>query len=210
MKRKVQVLSMLMLIGIALISGCKKDDDTTDDNTPKPTAAKTFMNLTFSYYNAYFATDGGITATLDSTQAKLIAAKIDITYFDHALYGGPYFFDPKFRTQVGLGSDYYLSWTGNSVETKFYNTTLVKSDFDAAKSDQSKIASYFSDTTKVVLSYSNGSQIGEPEMSIGQVIGFKNTLTGKRGFIYIRSDQSQGWPIPFYNTETKVDLIKEN
>jgi len=213
MRTKRQFFSMLIILCIVLISGCKKDDDSST-TTPTPTPAKSYLNLTFSPTNAYFATDGSMTSPVDSNQAKLVSNKIDITYIDDNVENKPIFYDPKKRSQLSSASWYYLSWTSNAVETRYYKTALTKADFEAATTDQSKIATYFSYTTTVLAGSDNpGICIGTPgeiSLSEGQVWGFINTASGKRGLIYMRTDQSQGWPIPFYNFNTKVDIIREN
>lgn len=57
-----------------------------------------------------------------------------------------------------------------------------------------------------------GRQTDDPTsitLSEGQVFVFKNTASGKRGLLYIRTDQYTGWPLPVYNANTKVDIIRE-
>lgn len=218
MKAKILFLLMLFSLSIVLISGCKKDDE---EETPTVTPAKSFPNLTFNPASAYFSTNGTMTAPVDSNQAKTITSKIDITFIYNFDYFEPGFFDPIARSQVWYWDEYYQPWLSTAVETRYYTTSLTKADFDAAKNDQSKIATYFSLSGTALAPHGifptgsciGGRQSGSPEsvlLTEGAVFGFKNTSTGKRGLIYIRTDQSYGWPNAFVDVDTKVDIIREN
>lgn len=212
-------LLALLLFSAVLVS-CKKEDPEPAP-APAPVAARSFNGITFNAQTAYFSTDGSMSAPVDSNQAKSISSKIDLTFIFNFDYIEPGFFEPKARSQTWYWDDYYKPWLSNAVETRFYSTTLTKAQFDAANTDQSKIGTYFADANIVKIAphgiFPTGSCIGgrqssNPEsvlLEVGQVFGFKNTASGKRGLIYIRMDQSQGWPMPLSNTNTKVDIIKE-
>ncbi len=215
---KIYVIFLASLF-IFLFS-CKKDDDGANDNNT--TAALVFTDLTFNIENAYFSTNGSMTTPVDSNQAKTISDKIDITFIFNGSYMKPGFFDPIARSQHWYWDKYYSPWLSNAVETRFYKTNLTKVQFDEAKVDQSKIATYFADTSSFALAphsiFPTGSCVGGRNSSIqgfvalsrDQVIGFKNTSSGKLGLLYIRDDQYSNWPIPIMSFDTKVDLIREN
>ena len=204
-----------------LIVSCKKKDGAEPEPEPISMPAKTFEKITFNPTAAYFSTDGSMTAAVDSTTAKTITGKIDITFLFDYSYTQPGFFDPVTRSKVWVWNDYYKKWLSTGVATQYYSTTLTKADFDAAKSDESKIASYFSAGTFILAPHSifpTGSCIGGRQSSgpsslllaQGNVFGFKNTVSGKRGLLYIRTDQYSGWPAPITSPNTKVDIIREN
>ena len=216
-----QFIAMLILICIASFTSCKKEE--TDPSTPpppSPTASISFLNLTFNTTNAYFSSDGSMTAPVAANQAKTVINKIDITFIYNYDYWEPGFFDPIARSQVWYWDDYYEPWLSAGVETRYYSTTLTKTDFDAAKDDESKIAAYFSNSTTVLAPnpiFPEGSCIGGRQSTTDQialkkglVCGFKNTSSGKRGLLYIRTDQESGWPAPLLNFNTKVDIIRDN
>lgn len=220
MKKYLIAIAVLFFV----ISSCKKsstpaNNGNNNSTSPAITAAKAFLNLTFSPTKAWFSTNGTMSAPTDSTTAKTITSKIDITFIFDYNYIQPGFFDPKARAQVWYWNDFYLSWLSNSVETRYYSTNLTKTQFDAASADQSKIATYFSDASVVLAPHDifpTGSCIGGRQSTnsmllyTGQVWGFKNTVSGKRGLLYIRTDQYSGWPTPITNTNTKVDIIRES
>jgi len=219
MKKNLSTLILLIATCAILIPSCKKKDD-NGDTTPQLTPAKKFLNLTFSSTQAYFSTDGSMTAAVDSNQAKLISSKIDITFIFDFDYTEPGFLDPKTRSQVWGWNQYYKPWLSNAVETRFYSTGLTKAQFDAAASDQSNIATYFSGSSFVLAPHAvfpTGSCIGGRQTSsptsvllyMGTVYGFKNISSGKRGLIYIRVGQETGWPTPIYDNNTYVDIIRE-
>lgn len=220
MTPKFKIILLLLTISTLSITSCKKDDDLP---TPSPTstASKSFLNLTFNTTTAYFSTDGSMSSPVDSNQAKTITSKIDITFIFNYDYTKPGFFDPIARSQVWYWNDYYKPWLSTAVKTEYYKTSLTKADFDAAKTDQSKIATCFSNSSTVLAPHGifpTGSCIGGRQssnplsimLSQGNVFGFKNTTSGKRGLIYIRMDQYSGWPMPISNFNTKVDIIREN
>ena len=206
-----------MLFGVAIVfSSCNKDD-----NSETSTASKTFLVLTFNKTNAYFSTDGSMKVPVDSNQAKTITSKIDITFIFDYEHFEPGFFDPKARSQDWPWNKYNLPWLSTAVETRYYVTNLTEEDFYAAQADQSKIATYFSNSSTVLAPHGifpTGSCIGggmtsnpiSITLTEGQVFGFKNTSSGKRGLLYITYNQYFGWPIPIDNFNTKVDIIREN
>ena len=220
MKMKNQFTLMLIIISIFSITSCGKGDDSSTP-TPTPTASISFLNLTFNPTDAYFSSDGSMTAPVNSTVAKTITSKVDITFIFNIDESEPGFFDPIARSQEWYWDDYYQPWLSTGCETRYYKTSLTSADFKAAITDQSKIATYFSETSNILAQhpiYTTGSCIGgrqlgsseTVELSEGKVFGFKNTASGKRGLLYIRADQDSGWPIPVYNFNTKVDIIREN
>ncbi len=218
--RKHLTSVIFIAVCAVLIISCKKDDAPAP--TPTPIAAKSFINVTFNPTTAaYFSTNGTMTAPVDSNQAMTISNRIDITFIFDYSYTEPGFFDPKARSQVWYWNDYYKPWLSNAVETRFYSTTLTKTQFDEAKADETKIATDFSASSVVLAPHAifpTGSCIGgrvssgptSLTLSQGQVYAFKNTVSGKRGLLYIRTDQYANWPIPISNTNTKVDIIREN
>lgn len=222
-KKSLFILLVLIAMGTVSITGCKKDDDDASPSTPAPstTAAKSFINLSFNKVNAYFSTDGSMSAPVDSNQAKTITSKIDLTFIYSSGYDEPGFLDPIARSQTWYWNEYNKTWLSTAVETRFYSTSLTKADFDAAQADESKIAGYFASANTVLAPHGifpTGSCIGGRQSSnptsiyirMEKVYGFKNTTTGKRGLIYVRDDQSTGWPTPVFSNITKVDIIREN
>ncbi|MFZ4400174.1 MAG: hypothetical protein ACOYO1_09080 [Bacteroidales bacterium] len=219
MKNLNRFFTLLVLFSIVMMTNCKKDDS----STTTATASKAFVNLTFNKVNAFFSTNGSMSAPVDSTQAKAISSKIDITFIFNYDYTKPGFFDPKARAQQWYWDDYYAPWLNNAVETRYYSTSLTKAQFDAAKADQTKIATYFANTSVRLCHHGifpNGSCIGGRQtqndtassvlLAMDVVFGFKNTASGKRGLLYIRTDQSYAWPTPLIDFNTKVDIIREN
>jgi hypothetical protein len=208
-------LKILMLLCVVIMS-CKKEETTTTTTT----AAKTYENLTFNLKNAYFSTDGSMTVPVDSNKAKSIASKIDITFIYNYDYDQPGFFDPKARSQNWYWDGYYNPWLSTAVETMYYSTKLTKVQFDEAKVAEGKIATYFSDASVALVPhhiFPKGSCIGGRQatnltipLKEGSVFGFKNKASGKRGLLYIRTDQVDFWPMYIISSNTKVDIIREN
>jgi hypothetical protein len=114
-------------------------------------------------------------------------------------------------------STFYTPWSSVSKKVLWYETifnSYTATEFNAAKSDQSKIGNYFSDTTKVFLAdghpiWPDGACIGgrNAVASLAQykVFGFKRVADGKRGLMKINSLPTFG-----LNTNTTVDIIIEN
>jgi len=215
---KKYLITTLLVTGLFL-TGCSSDD--SGSSNPSTNAPRVFRNLTFGT-NAYFSTNGSMSAPVSGSQATAVADAIDITYIYNSDYMEPGFMDPVARSsQEWYWEDYYTPWLSTSVETRFYKTTLTKTDFDAAVLDETKIADCFASPNTIIAPHAifpEGSCIGgrqsfDPESFLireGDVFAFKNISSGKRGLIYIRLDQSSGWPIPFIDTNTKVDIIREN
>jgi hypothetical protein len=212
-------LKSLIVIPFALLASCSSDDN-GGSSTNSGNGAKVFTNLTFSPDNPYFSTDGSMTAPVSETQATPIVNKIDITFIYNYDYFEPGFFDPVARSQEWYWDEYTKTFLSTAVETRFYSTTVTKAEFDAAADDDSLIANYFAESTTVLAPHSifpTGSCIGGREsdsptsvlLSVGKVFAFKNVSSGKRGLIYIRTNQSTGWPIAVLDTNTKVDIIRE-
>lgn len=206
-----------MFISALLVMSCTKKND-SDTSSP---GAKTFLDITFNRTTAYFSTDGSMQVPVDSNQAKTMAGKIDLTFIYNFDYKEPGFLDPVARSKDWYWDEYYQPWLSSAIENRFYSTTLSKSDFDAAQKDQSKIGAYFSLSTTVLAPHAifpTGSCVGGRQsfspnsvlLEKGLVLGFKNTVSGKRGLIYIRTDQPSGWPYPISTFNTKVDIIREN
>lgn len=208
-----------LLAASLFFTSCSSDD--SGSSNPSTTAPKVFKNLTFGS-NAYFSTNGSMTAPVSGTQATAIADVIDITYIYNSDYMEPGFMDPVARSsQEWYWEDYYTSWLNTSVQTRFYKTTLTKTDFDAAVLDETKIADCFANPATIIAPHGifpegsciGGRQSSDPESLLireGDVFAFKNMSSGKRGLIFIRLDQSSGWPLPFIDNNTKVDIIREN
>lgn len=222
---KTRLLSIVLLSSV--IFSCKKNDSTppaassTNGNTNTPTAAKSFSDVTFGDNAAYFALDGSMNAPVDSNSAKSISSKIDLTFFFDYNYIQPGFMDPVTRSQTWYWNDFHEAWLSNAHALKLYTTNLTASQFNAATSDQSKIATYFADTAHTKLAphaifpYGTcigGRQTANPNSALlteGAVFGFILS-DGKKGLLYIRTDQTAGWPYPLNNDNCKVDIIREN
>lgn len=217
MKTKTKQLLMLLTTGVLALASCKKEK-VNENESADVNGIKTFHNITFTPTQAYFSTNGTMSAPVDSTQAKSIVNKIDITFIYDADYTEAGFLDPKVRSQEYYWNDHYKPWLNAGVETKYYSTNLTKSDFDAAQQDPSKIAGFFSNSSTVLAPHAifpagsciGGRQSNNPTsitLSPGQVFIFLNVSSSKRGLIYIRTDQAQGWP--WMSSSTKVDIIRE-
>ncbi len=214
MKKVLFVL--LAAIVIVSLGSCKKDKE-IDPISSQPNI---FEKVIFNSKLAYFSTDGSMTAPVDSVNAKAIAAKIDITFIYNYDYSGPGFLDPITRSKTWYWNDYFAKWLNNAVETVYFSTALTQADFDAAKADQSKIASLLAGPSVVLAPHGifpTGSCIGGRESSSpnsvslakGQVFGFKNVASGKQGLLYIRTDQGTAWPQYIVDQNTRVDIIRE-
>ncbi len=212
---KTTLMAIFFTICIVSLTSCTKDEN--DSTTPD--SPKVFSGLTFNKTNAYFSTDGSMTAPVNETQAKTMTSKIDITFFFHQGETKPGFFDPVARSQQWYWNEFYQPWLSTAVETRFYTTTLTSADYEAAKTDPGKIATYFSNASTVLAPHGVfpvGSCIGGREgsesttLAIGQVYGFKNTASGKRGLMNFGPVQSYGWPLPILDFNTNVDIIREN
>lgn len=215
MKNNIFVICILCIS----VFSCKKDS--ADEIQTTPTEPFIFEELTFNRTQAYFSTDGSMSGPIDSTQAKSSASKIDITFIYDFNYGEPGFLDPVTRSQEWYWNSYENPWLSTAQATSFYSTNLTKIEFDEAKIDQSKIATYLKDTSSVILVphgvFPSGSCIGgrktyDPQsitLKRGQVFGFKNTISSKKGLLYIRPNQITSWPESFFGFDTKVDIIKE-
>jgi hypothetical protein len=227
MNERKKLCTMLMAICIALITSCSKDESnptpaTTPTPVPTVTESLKFTNLTFNpTTKAYFSTNGSMTTPVDSVQAMSISSSIDITFIFNYDYTQPGFFDPVARSQTWYWMGYYNTTLSNAVETRYYTTTLTKTQFDAAAGDESNIATYFASPSMVLAPHAifptgsciGGSTTSNPNsviLSMGVVYGFKNTVSGKRGLLYVRTDQESFWPTPMFNFDTKVDLIREH
>jgi hypothetical protein len=221
-------LLLCFAIGSVLITSCKKKEDDDDDNgggsSATHVAALSFDNIIFNQENAFFSTDGSMTAPVDSNTAKTISSKIDFTYIVNWDVTEEGFMDPKARSQHWYWDDYYSAWLSNSVETEIYSTALTTADYDAAKSDQSKIGECFSKSTTVLVPHYifgegtciGGRQCSDPNtgensimLSHDKVFAFKNVASGKRGLFYFPTGQVQAWPEPFLSDDTKVNIIRE-
>lgn len=219
MKTKLLILATCCVV----FNSCKKKTTTADpEPDPGPTVAPyTFEGVTFNDKTAYFSSDGSMTTPVDSTAAKAISSKIDLSFFFNFDYTQPGFLEPVTRAKEWYWNEYKKTWLSNAVETRFYATALTKTDFDAAKADRSKIATYYAASTVTLAPHAifptgtciGGRQTSSPTSVIlqkGQVFIFKNTASGKRGLLYIRTDQYNAWPVPIQNTNTKVDIIRES
>ncbi|MCX6198118.1 MAG: hypothetical protein NTY88_02700 [Bacteroidetes bacterium] len=217
MKNNKTILCSAIVIALlmaALFSGCKKTDS--------PVAAIVIEGLGFNTTSdAYFSTDGSMTKAVSEAEAMPIAAKIDFHYIFYFSDDEPGFIDPVACLQHWYWDDYYTAWSSTCAETRFYTTTLTKAQFDAAKTDQSKIGEYLNDAANGTLAphaiFPAGSCIGgrvssspaSVTLAKGKIFGFKNTTTGKRGLLYIRTDQGSYWPVPVTGNGTRVDIIRE-
>lgn len=213
----------------ALLSSCNKDDEPTDpvieDSSPTPTdnSSLTFRNLNFTATYSYFSTDGSMTIPVDSNEAKLETASIDISFIQANEIHAVGFMDPIVQSQNIWDSDeYFTLWLDGAVETRYFITSLEKVHFDSAQADQNKISVYLSDSSVTSAPhniYPVGSSVGIIEPSTyaepverGDVFGFENTSTGKLGLIYIHEEQRFLWPTNNTGTsnETVIDIIREH
>lgn len=205
---------LLLLFAMVTFISCNSPED-EDVNTT--TAAKTFSDIVFSKTNAYFSTTGTSTLPMDSNAAKLTVSSIDLTYINGD-YSEAGFFDPIARSQEWYWDDYYAPWLSTAKEVRYYyGSTVNLQDFNAAKADQTLIDGFIAEMTIAPHAiFPEGSCIGGRQSSSptsyllaeGYVYGFKITPTGKSGMIYVRTDQEAAWP--YWNSETKVDIIVEN
>ena len=211
-------LMMMAFITLIAIQGCKKEN-----SAASVTAPKVFKGIGFNTTsNAYFSTDGSMVKPVNETQAKTMASKIDFRYIFYFSDAEPGFIDPKTCAQHNYWDEYYSTWSGASVQTIFYGTNITKAQFDEAALDQSKIGTYLSDVANATPAphaiFPAGSCIGgrvssgPSSLTIrkGKVFGFKNVVSGKRGLLYISTQQAQDWPMPILDNATSVDIIREN
>ena len=217
MKRSRFLILFSLSLSSLLFTQCNKEDD--EDNAPAPVAARSFEGLLFSATNAFFSTDGSIEVPVNANMAQTMVENIDFTFI--YTEGQPGFFDPIARSQEWSWTDSQLPWLSEGVETRFYTTSLTKANFDAAKSDQSRIAGFMAQSTTVLAPhgiYPTGSCIGGRQSSSpasvlltrGKVFGFENVASGKQGLLFIRNDQiDPSWPNIGLSETTKVDIIIE-
>ncbi len=219
MKLKIIFLS----ISLIFLTSCESNDETTTNtDSGNTTDVQVFTELIFTPENAYFSTNGSMTTPVNSDQAQQISDEIDITYIYNYDYDGPGFFDPIARSQEWYWDDYYNPWLDNAVKTLYYSTNLTKTDFDEAVDDPANIEVFFNSGSFLLSPHGifpegtciGGRQTLDPdsiELEESQVFGFQNMATGKKGLIYIRDDQQNGWPLSIIGaTSTKIDLVIEN
>ncbi|WMJ75515.1 hypothetical protein RCC89_20475 [Cytophagaceae bacterium ABcell3] len=209
-------LLLILPLSCLLFFSCKKEEEEPEDTQPN----NFFENLAFNSTNAYFSTDGSMSAPVDAEKAKEIAEKIDITFIYDYDYSQPGFFDPVARSEEYYWDNFHQPWLEVAVETRFYVTDLSKEQFDATKKDDALISKYFADNDFSLAPHSifpegsciGGRQSGEGAtvpLATGAVFGFENTSSGKKGLLYIRTDQPSAWPYVLMSPDTKVDIIRE-
>ncbi|MGZ5282745.1 MAG: hypothetical protein ACXWEY_10765 [Bacteroidia bacterium] len=206
------VFPALLLLFVSLQS-CNKGEDPNSETPSTP--AKSYDKLKFTFDNQFFSTESG-TVPLDSVAAQQVASTIDFTFIYNTDYMSKGIMDPVTRSKDYYWDDYRRPWLSAAKETRLYDTKLTKSDFDAAKNDQSKIGAHFKDSTMVILAphgiFPSGTCIGGRISSSPQslsfrkdhVYGFKILSTGKMGFVYVHKDQPSD-----FSATTYMDLIKE-
>lgn len=205
---------------LAMLFACKKEEQPAPEPAPVPIPCLSYTALQFNKVNAYFVTGDTLKTPVDSTTAKKLAAKIDITFFFDSVYTEPGFMDPLARSKDWTWNDYKTSWLKEAKETRFYSTVLTKSDFDATRADTSRLSAIFaSASTKPAphAIYPTGACIGgrsstnpaSLKILKEKVFAFRSMAGNKRGLLYIRTDQPAGWPLPVLGTTTKVDIVRE-
>jgi hypothetical protein len=222
--KKTHILVAMLGIAVAF-TNCKKEKEAepapTPVTTPPPAAgaAKSFTNVTFNATNQWFSTAGTSSSTKDSAAAKLAASTLDLGYTYDFGYDEPGFLDLVTRSNGSYywSSTFYTPWTSVSKKVLWYETSFSNfagTEFTAAKSNQTKIGQYFSDTSKVFLAdghpiWPDGACIGGRNavatLAQYKVFAFKRVADGKRGLMKINSLPTWG-----LNTDTKVDIIIEN
>jgi hypothetical protein len=163
------------------------------------------------------------------TAARKKIDQIDLVYFGVRDYGDIGFIDPVTASQQWYWDYVNKPWLLSAIQTKFYITNLTKAQFDSSKNDVALLDKYFSDTMSVRLAlhriYPNGACIGGRNASqmydpilkrgsrfrMGDVFGFVNVQSGKKGLIYIRLNQNTGWEHEAWinNNGTYVDIVKQ-
>lgn len=213
----------ILLFCIYLLYGCEKNP--VPQQVTKDSAVY-WSNIVFSQSLRYFSTiDTSFKSLTGWAGAQNKFDNVDLYFIYDLNYGLPGFIDPYTSSQHWAWDDYYAPWFSNAYHTKYFLTKLDKTNFDSAKVDETKIQFYFSDTSLVHLAphdvFTPGTCVGGRPICLGpadcairninlirnHVYGF--TSNNKKGFILILDNQSYGWPGPYTNLETKVDILKE-
>ena len=169
-------------------------------------------NIQFSPYKLFFSTNGQWTKATDSTLAIPKVSQIDFVFLFNFSESSCCLIDPITRSQLPTSYS-QRTWLSTAIKTKFYSTNLTVAQFEATKSDQSKIGQYFANTNLVQLasagSFPEGTAYGnlqDDSQSIiaDKIIGFQNVISGKRGLIWVIS-------APNYspNVYLDVEIVKE-
>lgn len=211
-------LFALILVFVLPVTMLSCGDKSTDKTEPVKTSPQVYNDLVFSATNAYFATNGKTAVPVDATMAKTMVADIDITYIFNSGYTKPGFFEPIARSDSFYWDNYREPWLADAIHTEIFSGDLEMADFNEARTDQSLIAKYFEEKNLELTPHAifpegtciGGRSTSSPSsvgMGKGTVFAFKNTKTMKRGLILVDMDQHQAYP--YWNTETKVDIIIE-
>jgi hypothetical protein len=212
-------IKSLFVIGVILIAGCGKSEEETE--TPAaPVKPFFFEKIVFTPDSAYFSTDGSFVEPLMALDLQTLVEDVDLTYIYSSEDDRPGFMDPITRSEEWSNSDFEEPLLSAGVRTLFYNTLLTRQNFEAAMADQTKIGSFLNGngiTVPLHNIFPYGTVIGGPisiapasvDLYKGQVIGFWNYETNKKGLIFIRPDQAVGWPEPILNRSTLVDIVRE-
>lgn len=187
-----------------------------------PTAPLTFdlkfVNISNRYY---FSTDGSMEVPIHKNSIGEVIKKIDIVFTYDYDHGEPGFIDPVYQSKKDESYDFLKE----AIETIYYSSNLDSNDFDLAKISEDKIDEFFTapNVLTIVPNYSDyipdGSKIGGDRyydgayrgLKRGEVYGFKNKESGKRGLILISNKQDSAWPDYFFSSKaTNVEIIREN
>lgn len=224
---KFSILISLSFLFLAILTSCKKDVEANTISNPteqdKPVvyegvrfSAINFLDndQSFSTFDTSFKTPIQIYQLLPQQKKN-----VDILYIHDYLYDEPGFMDPYTAAQEWYwNSDiYYHPELDSSVKTIFYVTNLNKLQFDSVKSNSTFFDKYFTGEYIHLAPHDIfppgsciGGRGGYSDLKRGRIFAFKNEFSGKRGFLYIRDDQENGWPDFAVNSfSTKVDITKE-
>ncbi|HLK30751.1 MAG TPA: hypothetical protein VKT28_19395 [Puia sp.] len=220
---------LVVLLFACTFTSCKKS---SSDNSNAGPQLYVFTRLAFNCYdfpsNSYFSTfDTSFKAPMaEGTMTPDQVKNIDLAFiFDSNDYN-PGFADPLTASKHWYNDLFYTPFLVNSTGTRFYISTLNASNFDSVKTKHSLLATYFSDSSKLKTAltddvFPTGSMLGfglspndpvfgiSSEFALDKVFGFINIATGKRGLIHVSASQEQYWPMPVYDHNTFIDIIKE-
>jgi hypothetical protein len=214
---------------LVLLFSCKKDSSSNSqqlDNAVQVFDSVVFGRFEFPERRFFSTIDTSLKGTLTEEQAKQNIEKIDMVYiFVNEQQYGPGFMDPYTASQQWYWDYDYLPWLDKAVKTTIFITRLTKEHYDSSMNNPALLDKYFADSSLMHVArhsiYPNGTCIGgrlsvydwefntNSNLYRGQVIGFMHNSTLKKGLIYIRGPQSDGWPFPYYNFHTVVDIMRQ-
>jgi hypothetical protein len=153
-------------------------------------------------------------------------ANVDLVYVYEYSGGMPGFLDPvsastEHVTHDAYNTDYwYFPELANSKQTIFYQIGLNRGDMDSIMLHPELFDQYWNngDAGFMTMAESSGTfpqgaivgaKFGYVSLAKRLMIAFKNVTSGKRGLMYIRTDQAYGWPDYIISDHTRVDILKE-